>query len=201
VAAPLTEVRGCRLAHAKLQAAITDLTDGQVASPSLLPDWTVGHVLSHIARNADAMSRRVTAALRSETVDQYVGGADGRIAEIDAGAARPADEIVADVRRSAEQLDALFATLPADGWTRPVQTVGGGEHPVALLPFRRWREVEIHLVDLGLGLGSTPEDWPSDLVDLMLPRLTASLTERCDHRVLAAWALGRGPAPELGPWG
>ena len=199
MAAPLTELRGCRLAHTKLQAAIADLTDGQVASPSLLPDWTVGHVLSHIARNADAMSRRITAALRGETVDQYVGGADGRIAEIEAGAARPADEIVADVRRSAERLDALFATLPADGWTRPVRTVGGGEHPLALLPFRRWREVEIHLVDLGLG--PTPEDWPSDLVDLMLPRLTASLAERCDHRVLAAWALGRGSAPELGRWG
>jgi len=34
---------------------------------------------------------------------------------------------------------------------------------LAPLPFRRWREVEVHLVDLGIGL--TPADWPQELVD------------------------------------
>ena len=109
------------------------------------------------------MSRRISAALRDESVEQYVGGLDGRAAEIEAGAARTAREIAADVSSTAERLDSLFATMPEDLWEKPVRTVGGGEHPVSMLPFRRRREVEIHLVDLGLG--STPADWPSDLVD------------------------------------
>ena len=145
------------------------------------------------------MSRRISAALRDQIVEQYVGGSDGRAAEIEAGAARTAREIVADVSSSSERLDSLFATMPEDVWEKPVRTVGGGDHAVSLLPFRRWREVEIHLVDLGLG--STPADWPADLVDRALPSLTATLAERCDQRALMAWALGRGPAPELRPWG
>ena len=196
---PLIEVEGCRRAHAKLATAIAVLADDQMSLPSLLPDWTVGHVLSHIARNADGMSRRIEAAMRDETVDQYVGGVDGRTGEIAAGAARTAQMIVDDVVSSAERLESLFVTMPEDLWAKPVRTVGGGEHPVSMLPFRRWREVEVHLVDLGLQ--STPADWPSGLVDMALPRLTAALADRCDQRALMAWALGRGPAPELRPWG
>ena len=199
MSAPRNEVEGCRQAHIKLRTAIAGLTDEQVASASLLPDWTVGHVLSHVARNADGMSRRIIAAMRDEIVEQYVGALDGRAAEIEAGAARTAREIVADLTSTAERLDSLFATMPEDAWEKPVRTVGGGEHAVSMLPFRRWREVEIHRVDLGMGL--TPADWPADLIDAALPRLTATLADRCDQRALMAWALGRGPAPELRPWG
>ncbi len=199
MSAPRAEVEGCRQAHVKLGAAIAGLTDDEMRLPSLLPDWTVGHVLSHIARNADGMARRLEAAMRNEMVDQYAGGMDGRAAEIEAGASRSVPEIVADVISSAERLDELFAKVADEVWARPVRTVGGAEHPVSMLPFRRWREVEIHLVDLGLG--STPSDWPDDLVELALPRLVAALADRCDQRALMAWALGREPAPELQPWG
>lgn len=199
MSAPQIEIEGCRESHVRLRTVTAGLTDGQVGLPSLLPDWTVGHVLTHIARNADGMSRRITAALRGETVDQYIGGADGRAAEIEVGAHRTALEIVADVNSSAEQLDAHFAAIPEDGWVRTVRTVSGGEHAVSMLPFRRWREVEIHIVDLGLD--ASPADWPSGLVDIALVGLTAALADRCDQRALMAWLHGRGPAPELRPWG
>lgn len=178
--------------------AIAGLTDDLARQPSLLPDWTVGHVLTHLARNADAMSRRIRGATVGETVDQYVGGRAGRAAEIEAGASLTARAIVADVATTSAELDSLFETMPDDVWDRMVSTVGGGEHAVSQLPFRRWREVRVHLVDLGLG--DTPADWSDDLVDRLLPRLTASLAERCDQRALVAWALGRGPAPDLSPW-
>jgi maleylpyruvate isomerase len=32
--------------------------EADVRAPSLLPGWTRGHVLSHIARNADGITRR-----------------------------------------------------------------------------------------------------------------------------------------------
>lgn len=41
----------------------------------------------------------------------------------------------------------------------------------------RWRETDIHHLDLGLGY--THLDWPPEFVDLLLPRLPAGL----DHRL------------------
>ena len=33
------------------------------------------------------------------------------------------------------------------------------------------------------------------------PETVAGLTDRADERELMVWLLGRGPAPELRPWG
>jgi maleylpyruvate isomerase len=199
VESPLLEIEGCLAAHAKLADLAAGLTDQIVNRPSLLPEWTVGHVLTHLARNAEAMDRRIGAALRGEMIDQYDGGIEGRAAAIESGSQRAAHELVADVLDWSQRLDATFASLPADGWSRTVRSVAGGEHPVSELPFRRWREVEIHIVDLGVG--STVADWPERLVQLCLPRLLAGLSKRTDERELMAWALGRGSPPALDDWG
>lgn len=137
--------------------------------------------------------------MRSEIVEQYAGGPSGRLAEIENGSQRTPTEIREDVIEWSIRLDALLESIPEDVWDRPVRTVAGSEHPVALLPFRRWREVEVHLVDLGRDV--SPTDWPDGLVDRALPGLLAGLTDRADQRELMAWLLGRGPAPELPPWG
>ena len=73
--------------------AIERLSDDDVRSPSLLPEWTVGHVLSHVARNADSHRERAEAAAAGEVVEQYVGGYAGRAAAIELGAVRPSGEI------------------------------------------------------------------------------------------------------------
>jgi maleylpyruvate isomerase len=65
--------------------------------------------------------------------------------------------------------------------------------------FSRWREVEVHHVDLGLGY--SPRDWPADLVALWLPRAEDQFLTTADDRELLAWLVGRGPAPRLAPWG
>lgn len=137
--------------------------------------------------------------MRGDVVEQYAGGAAGRAAAIEAGAARDAHQIVDDAVHWAARLDRLFADLADDCWARPVRTVGGGEHPVALLPYRRWREVEVHLADLGLGF--TSRDWSPELIDRMLPNLVTGLSARADSRELVAWLLGRGSPPQLQPWG
>lgn len=145
------------------------------------------------------MCRRIEAAVRGELVDQYAGGKAGRSKEIERGAARPADEVNADVARWSRDLDHLFSSLPEECWSHPVGTVNGGEHPVALLPFRRWREVEVHIVDLGVG--SEPQDWSDEFIAIALPGLLERLTARSGPTGLTAWLLGRGPAPDLPPWG
>ena len=40
-----------------LIASIGGLTDADARGPSLLPGWTRGHVLTHLARNADGGTR------------------------------------------------------------------------------------------------------------------------------------------------
>jgi maleylpyruvate isomerase len=194
---PTEDIDGCQAAHSRLAAAIIDLPDAVVRQPSLLPDWTVGHVLTHLARNAESMVRRIDAATRGELIDQYAGGARGRDAEIEAGADRPAHELIRDVRDWAQRLDAAFGSLPNGLWNHQVRSPQG-DHPIARLPFyRRW-EVEVHLVDLGIG--PTPDGWTQQLVDRVLPWLIAGLRDRADDRSLMAWMLGRSSPPNLDSW-
>lgn len=122
--------------------------------------------------------------MRSEIVEQYEGGPARRSTEIDQGSQREATEIIDDALEWAATLADLFEAISDDVWARPVRTVAGNEHPVALLRFRRWREVEVHLVDLDLGV--TPVNWSDGLVERALPRLVAGLAERCDERQLMA---------------
>lgn len=196
--APTEDIAGCRAAHARLASEVAQLTEAFVGRPSLLPGWTVGHVLTHLARNADSVVRRLEGAARGEVVDQYPGGHAGRAAEIEEGAGRSAEALVADVLETASAVDAAFDSFPPDRWEASARGVSGVESPVSDLPAQRRREVEVHLVDLGLGC--SPTDWPAELPDGWLPELLARLPERTDRRALLAWVLGRGPAPELDPW-
>lgn len=196
---PRQDVEGCRTAHQHLRAVLEGLGDTDVTRASLLPGWSVGHVLTHLARNAEAMCRRIEGAIRSELVEQYPSGVAGREVEIERGAIRSLTVLRQDVVDWSSRLEDLFDSIDDDVWSRPVRTVSGTEHEVALLPFRRWREVEVHLVDLGMGV--SPVDWSQALVDRALPGLLGGLGERADQRDLMAWLLGRGPAPALTPWG
>jgi maleylpyruvate isomerase len=200
VAVPTESIAGVRTAHAELHAAIAGLDDATAHRPSRLPGWTVGHVLTHLARNADSVVRRLSAARVGRLVEQYPGGTAGRAAEIEAGAGRTAAELVADLRAADDAVDGLFESVPADVWDRPVRRSGpaGGAIPAARLAYSRWQEVVVHHVDLGLGY--TPADWPEALVQLMLPDLLDGLARRADPVTLAAWALDRGPAPTLSSW-
>ena len=200
------QIEGCRAAHASLSEALEGLTDEVARRPSLLPGWTVGHVLTHIARNADSVLRRIDGAVRDEVVDQYVGGATGRAADIEAGAGRPAPAQGADVRATSAAVDAAWATVPDEAWGRLTRAVGGRLLPLDYVLFSRWREVEVHHVDLGLGYGYG--DWPDEYVAQELARQLAGLPGRLHDpattRQLLAWLIGRAAQPEtieLDPWG
>jgi maleylpyruvate isomerase len=198
VSVPTKDIDGCRRSHLALLDRIDGLTDEQARSASQLPDWTVGHVLTHLARNGDSVVRRLEGAARGETVDQYPGGYAGRASEIAVGAGRSAAELVADVEASAARLEDCCTTLPADAWDRPTRDVSGAERPANTLMLSRWREIEVHHADLGLGY--TPADWPDELVAAWLPRELERLPKRADPKQLLAWAIGRSPAPALSNW-
>jgi maleylpyruvate isomerase len=194
----------CRAAHQRLVSTVVGLTDDDVASRSRLPGWTIGHVLTHLARNADGHARRLAGALRGEDVPKYAGGAEQRAREIDEGAVRPASEIVADLRASQDRLEELIVACASAGWPEP-ESHDGGYGPRGC-PAHRLREVEMHHVDLGLGYG--PEHWSDDYVawdlDVLLSTVSDRLREPLQRRHLMAWLAGRGSLPtevSLGPWG
>ena len=159
------QVEGLAASHQLLLVRLGDLTDEMVNRPSLLSDWTVGHVLAHIAQQGDSITRLFLAAELGEVVDQYEGGFAARVAAIDGAASRSAAEHVSDVRRSIYALEGAIASA-REGWFGSARMVSGIEVRVTDLPLRRWREVEVHMGDLGLvELGCVgPESWSMDYV-------------------------------------
>jgi maleylpyruvate isomerase len=197
-------VAGATAGHAPLLAALGSLTEEQARRASLLPGWTVGHALTHIARNGDSHTRMLRAALAGEAVTQYARGREQRAEDIESGAARPAAELVEDVATSAATLEAVWAQMTPQAWARHGLNADGELWPCAVMPWHRWREVELHHVDLGLGY--TPADWPDAYVARELAISLALLPERLDgpgQRQLLAWLVGRSAPPsdlELTGW-
>jgi maleylpyruvate isomerase len=189
-------VAGCAAAHATLLDDIADLSDDEARRPSRLPDWTVGHVLTHIARNADSVVWRLEGAARGELRDQYPGGLEQRAGDIDAGARRPAAELVRDVRQTADAVERVMTGLSPAAWDAPSRTSRGVVEDSRDAVLSRWREVVVHHGDLGLG----PVPLPVGLVEVWLPRELPRLAERSDPAELLSWIIGRGEPPVLTPW-
>jgi maleylpyruvate isomerase len=170
-----------------LRASTADLLQGldaeqwsdvDVTAPSLCEGWTRGHVLTHIARNADGIGATLAGALRGEVVARYPDGWEARNLAINAGADRPMAVLLTDVRESAERLDRVFAAVAdVDGWQLPTDQGHPAEHWVDW----RWREVEIHRIDLAGDYG--PRRWPPLLVSHLLPTVGAGLADRVDSAV------------------
>jgi maleylpyruvate isomerase len=201
---PSAGIELCRAAHVRLLTTVATVSELQVSSPSRLPGWTIGHVVAHLARNADGHTTRLEAALSGEDVPRYPGGNAQRDTEISQGAARPPAELLADLRGSQERLELAWHKNAAAGWPHP-EFRGNDLWPATSSPVRRLREVEMHHVDLGLGYKAS--DWPSEYVAWELPVLLATVPERAqrpdDAIGLVVWLAGRGPGPgniELAPW-
>jgi maleylpyruvate isomerase len=201
---PSAAIELCRAAHGRLVTTVSTVSEVQVSLPSRLPGWTIGHVVAHLARNADGHTRRLEAALLGEDLPRYPGGNAQRNAEISEGAERPRAELLADLSDSHERLELAWDKSAAADWPHP-EFRGNDLWPTTASPVRRLREVEMHHVDLGLGY--KPSDWPSAYVAWELPMLLATVPERAqrpdDAIDLVVWLAGRGPVPgniELAPW-
>ena len=145
-------VSGCAAAHQRLLAALENLTDDDCRQDSLLPNWSRGHVLTHLSRNADSHVNLLQAAVRGEVGEQYVS-AEQRNGDIERGSTRSAEELVMDLRLSIYGLEAAWASANEKAWSGQGRTLRGNVIEMSSLVFLRWREVEIHHADLNLGLG------------------------------------------------
>jgi maleylpyruvate isomerase len=189
-----------RLAAAtgRLLASAAALSDARAREPSLLPGWSRGHVLTHVARNADGLGNLLRWA-RTGTETPMYASAQSRNADIEAGAGRPAADLAADVHASAAAFAAEAAGVPDDAWTVHVRALSGPPFAALGVLDRRLSEVEIHHVDLAAGYA--PGDWPDDFVADALGRVAGSFAGRDDTPRCRVWAERAPHGYRIGPEG
>jgi maleylpyruvate isomerase len=205
-------------------ATAAGISDEQARELSALPGWSRGHVLTHLARNADGLRNLLIWARTGVVTPQYPS-VQVRNEEIEAGAGRPARELVVDFADSATAFSAEVALLSDADWAAEVRGIRGKAHAAWYTLWRRLSELEIHHVDLDAGY--RPADWPADFAQECLQGATASFAgtdspaallrvteDGAEHRIgppgqaptvtiagpsraLLAWLLGRSAGGDL----
>ena len=145
-------------ATSRLLATAKTLSDAEVLAPSGLPGWSRGHVLTHIARNADSLVNLLTSATTGVEHPQYPSR-EARDLGIAAGAARPAAEQLTDIEASHRRFMDAAAAVPVRCWQHEVRWMSGESRPASKVLDARLREVAIHHVDLDAGYSAS--DWSS----------------------------------------
>ncbi|MBZ4319630.1 maleylpyruvate isomerase family mycothiol-dependent enzyme [Streptomyces huiliensis] len=189
----------------RLLTAVAKLPEAALPGPSRLPGWTRGHVLAHLARNADALVNVLAGR------PMYADAA-ARDADIERDAPRPLAAHLADLRDSSRRfLEA--AAVPGDPG-RTVTLRNGVTDRASRVPFRRLIEVELHHVDLGIGYDL--EDLSAEFTDREIdflarrfsghPEVPSLLLVAADGREWRTgstdgpWLRIAGPAPALLGW-
>jgi maleylpyruvate isomerase len=140
------------------------VSDEDWRGPSRLPEWSRGHVATHIARHADGIVRLTEWARTGERQDMYAS-AEQRAADIEEGSGRSGLELQIDLDTSAGRLGNAFDVLDeAGGWDAVVELRGGLKVPARLVPLTRLLEVVVHHVDLDIGfefdhIETTTAEW------------------------------------------
>jgi maleylpyruvate isomerase len=198
---------------AHLRGMMTRMGDDAFVAPSALPDWTRAHVLTHLARNADAMVNLLDWARTGVRTPAYASR-DQRDTDIAKGAERAPAEIRADVIAASDRLAAAVRAMPEQAWSATVQSTRGDPMPASEVLWFRAREVWIHSVDLDTGASFA--DLPRPMLHELLTDVTETFSARPDFPALLlvpsdeprTWAVGdpaaatevRGPVAELAAW-
>jgi maleylpyruvate isomerase len=186
-------------------SAVDGLDAADFDAPSDLPGWSRKYLVAHIAANADALRNLVHWAATGEETPMYASPEE-RSEDIESGARRPANALRSRAHSASEQLASDLAALDQKQWQEQVRTAQGRMVPAADVPWMRAREVFVHAVDLGTGLGlaDLPEDFVRSLIDDMLAKRGMDTAPDGPLPDVAAYLAGRPHTltgvPELGPW-
>jgi maleylpyruvate isomerase len=147
-------------------AAVAELDASTVRGPSLLPGWSRAHVISHVARNADALVNLLTWAKTGVEHQAYASRSD-RDADIQEGSIRTLQLLRADLDSACLRFAAAAETMPASAWEAEICLPSGDTVLAHQVPWFRLRELLFHLVDLDVGVDfdDLPEEHLEDLVD------------------------------------
>src|SRR3954464_15480931 len=112
---PLVLMTDVDRATERLLRTAESLEQGTIAQPSLLPGWTRGHVLTHVARHADAYTNLLTWARTGVETPAYATPST-RATDIEAGAGRPIAEHLDDLRGTHDRFADAAAAMPIEAW-------------------------------------------------------------------------------------
>jgi maleylpyruvate isomerase len=180
-----------------------DALDGLAAAdfdaPSALPGWSRRHLIAHLGLNAQALQRLVHWAATGEPTPMY-SSTEQRWADIEAASAWSAQRLRVFVHETAAALDGDLDALSADRWTAEIRTAQGRAVPATEIVWMRVREVAVHAVDLGVGIGFG--DLPVDLCEALIADVAARRSVQGDGPALdlvsnagGSWRVeGVGPA-------
>ncbi len=164
---PYDDLAGARAATAGLLDHLGTVRD--LSGPSLLPGWTRAHVVAHLAGNALSHVRMLDGCLAGEVRTQYADDS-ARAAGI-ASLAATSERVVAEHAAAADTLEQRWAAMQTEHWERPVRWLDRGRAAAHTTVWSRWKEVEVHRVDLDAGYG--PPDWPAAFARRLLAQLLA----------------------------
>lgn len=181
-------------ATSRYLSTVGTLTDEQLRGPSLLPGWTRGHVVAHVALNAQGIGRALRGLRTGEPQPMY-DSPEARDADIEARAGGSAEELAGRSQLACLRLAGELRLMKALGQVE--RFPGGPAVDAATLVDARWREVEVHHADLGLDYG--PADWPTPFAARLLHELAS---DRGDQGVaLTLHARDLGETVLVGPGG
>jgi maleylpyruvate isomerase len=155
-----------READQRLVRTVDGLSEDDLRAPSLLPGWTRGHVVAHLALNGEALAEVLTGLREGESPSLYPSQ-EARDGDIDALADGDAGELRDRLLGSVTHFLEAALSFPDELGDRQVpRTPGGPTFPASGAVLMRWREVEIHHADLGAGY--TAADWSTDVAVAVL---------------------------------
>ncbi|WP_372728308.1 maleylpyruvate isomerase N-terminal domain-containing protein [Nocardioides sp.] len=185
----------------RLIRTVDALTDEELLADSLLPCWSRGHVVAHLARNAEGIADALNGLAQGEEVPMYASqeARDRDIEElVEQGPAAMRDALMSGCHRFQEAVE----NLPEACWTGSFPRVPGGQRfEVADIVATRRREVEVHHADLGAQY--SPDDWPDDFVVELLDTVVVDHADDGPFVVQATdldrrWSVGLRPDPDAG---
>lgn len=176
-----------------LADTVDALTDVDLREPSTLPDWTRAHVVGHLARNAEALTRLAGWARTGIEAPMYAD-AEQRTRDIETSAQAPEQDLREELRSTGRTLDDALEDLDAATWQATVRSAQGRTIPATEIPWMRAREVWLHAVDLGAPIDALPAGMAAALLDDVTGVLSAR--DGCPSMLLRAadqeWRLGPG---------
>ncbi len=177
------------------------LSDDDLRAPSRLPDWSRLTLVCHIRFGAEAIDRMVRAALKGERTLFYPGGR----AETRPGTLVPADgesphDVVASFVANCDRLNEALAMV--DDWTIVHHEPDGqqdlGPQSLYALAVLRLTEVDVHAVDLDIGIERWSDTFAAVGLPLRIDRLSkrlANTPEAASPRPTGTWLLRADEGP------
>jgi len=154
-------------AHLRLRETAASLPDEAYAGPSLCPGWTRGHVLAHLALNAEGLGGVLRGVTSGVPTPMYASP-ERRDTDIDDLVAAGPHAVRERLAPAVASFEAALAALPTtvDQHEMFERTPGHRHALVSEIGVMRLREVEIHHADLDAGYHHP--DWPRDVAEALL---------------------------------